>query len=265
MLLPDLFAVVVSYNKVLPIWMPVKVPPMVTPPLVELRLTSSLTPTLPLYVCAPVVQTSELRFTGPLTDRLVKRAPELPTLELKPTVPVLVAVKANAPSTVLLIVRSPVALIVVSAAKVMAPRYVEAVALELNKAPLALTPVPLMVKASAVTRLKPPRSRAAPVSTTVPDAIVPNGLFVPLPALPNLIVPAEIVVRPLYELFPERTTVPEPDLVSAPVPEIAPVLNVAVPLASAVKVAALLSVMLPVKVELFAPVPPIVIVPLLPA
>ena len=64
--------------------------------------------------------------------------------------------------------------------------------------------------------------------------------------------------------MPVRTTVPAPDLVSAPVPEIAPVLNVAVPPESAVKVAALLSVMFPVKVELFAPVPPIVIVPLLP-
>ena len=58
---------------------------------------------------------------------------------------------------------------------------------------------------------------------------------------------------------------PAPDLVSAPTPEIIPVLNIAVPLASAVKVAALLSVMFPEKVALFAPVPPIVIVPLLPA
>ena len=115
-------AEVVSYNKVLGIWMPVTVPPMVTPPLEELRLISSLTPTLPLYVCAPVVHTSELRLTGPLTEMLAKRVPELPTLDLKPTVPVLVTVNANAPSTVLLIVRSPVALIVESAAKVIAPR-----------------------------------------------------------------------------------------------------------------------------------------------
>ena len=102
--------------------MPVTVPPIVTPPLDELRLTSSPTPTLPLYVCAPVVHTSELKLTGPLTERLLKRVPELPTLDPNPTVPVLVTVKANAPSTVLLIVRSPVALMVVSAAKVIAPR-----------------------------------------------------------------------------------------------------------------------------------------------
>ena len=65
--------------------------------------------------------------------------------------------------------------------------------------------------------------------------------------------------------MPERTTEPAPDLVIAPAPEITPVLNVAVPPESAVKVTALLSAMFPVKIELLAPVPPIVIVPLLSA
>ena len=80
-----------------------------------------------------------------------------------------------------------------------------------------------MVRASAVTKLKPAKSSAAPLSITVPAAIVPSGLFAPLPEPPNLIVPTDTVVKPVYVLLPERVKVPAPCLVTvADVPDTAP-------------------------------------------
>ena len=63
--------------------------------------------------------------------------------------------------------------------------------------PPLLTPVPLSVKGSAVASVIPFRSKAAPVAeTVVVPAIVPSGLFAPLPAEPSLSVPALMVVAP---------------------------------------------------------------------
>ena len=92
----------------------------------------------------------------------------------------------------------------------------------LKSAPLLLTPAPLRVSASAVLRLRPLRSSAAPLLTTVPPAVVPRGELVPLPAAPKRSVPADTVVMPAYELAPSRVSVPAPSLVSVPVPEITP-------------------------------------------
>ena len=60
------------------------------------------------------------------------------------------------------------------------------------------TPVPVMDRGSAALSVKPPRSSAAPVAeTVVPAAVVPSGVFAPLPVAPSLSVPALIVVASL--------------------------------------------------------------------
>ena len=64
-------------------------------------------------------------------------------------------------------------------------------------APPLLTPVPLSVSASAVPKVNPLRSSAAPVAATrVPLLVVPKGVFVALPAPSSFKVPALIVVSP---------------------------------------------------------------------
>ncbi len=66
----------------------------------------------------------------------------------------------------------------------------------------------------------------------VPAAVVPNGLFDPLPAAPSFSVPRLMVVVPLYVLTPDRvqvlvlllvtapTRVPEPPVLMTPVTEL---------------------------------------------
>ena len=122
---------------------------------------------------------------------------------------------------------------------------------------LAMVNAPFVIKLALLEPEVLPKRTALEALPKAP--LEPDGA-----AAPTIKVPSLMVVVPPKVLAPDSTTEPAPDLVSAPAPEIIPVLNVAVPLASAVKVTALLSVMLPVKVALFAPVPPIVIVPLLP-
>ena len=67
----------------------------------------------------------------------------------------------------------------------------------LVRAPAMLRPVPLIVKASAVPRVKPFKSRVAPLATTVPSAAVPRGVLVASPAAPKRTVPALTVVAPV--------------------------------------------------------------------
>ena len=68
---------------------------------------------------------------------------------------------------------------------------------ELVNAPPDEMPVPLRVKASAVPKVKPLRSRTAPEVTDVPEPVVPKGVLVAPPAAPNLRVPALMVVVPV--------------------------------------------------------------------
>ena len=67
----------------------------------------------------------------------------------------------------------------------------------LFNAPADAIPVPFNVNASSVERLNPARFKAAPVLTVVPEAIVPKGEFVPLPAEPRVSVPALTIVAPV--------------------------------------------------------------------
>ena len=102
-------------------------------------------------------------------------------------VPVLERMMSPGPETILLALPS-----------VIYPLYVAAVLELIINAPPLETPVPLIVGGSAVTSVNPFRSSAAPVAeTVVPAAVVPSGLFAPLPAAPNLSVPALIVVKPV--------------------------------------------------------------------
>jgi len=95
--------------------------------------------------------------------------------------------------------------------------------------------VPLRVNASAVAKVKPARSRVPFVETVVPAAAVPRGESVPNPAPPNFNVPAEIVVRPVYWLEPDKINVPDPSLVNVPEPVLIVVLTVVLPLPPIVK------------------------------
>ena len=61
------------------------------------------------------------KLAAPLTDKLVRRVAEVPTVEPKVKAPVLVTVKADAPVIAPLSVNAPVLLMSVSAAKVIAP------------------------------------------------------------------------------------------------------------------------------------------------
>ena len=75
--------------------------------------------------------------------------------------------------------------------------------------------MPLSVSASAVPRVNPLRSSAAPVAATmVPAPVVPNGVLVALPAAPSFTVPTLMVVKPLKPLVPESVRVPAPDFAS---------------------------------------------------
>ncbi len=94
-------------------------------------------------------------------------------------------------------VNAPVVLMRVSEVKVIGPAYVDAELLELNSAPLLLTPVPLNVSGSSVEILKPAKSSADPLSTITPLVTVPIGELAPLLEAPSLIMPADIVVAPV--------------------------------------------------------------------
>ena len=91
----------------------------------------------------------------------------------------------------------PVETMLLEDPSVIKPLYVEAVPEVLHNAPPLLTPVPLRVNASAVARVKPFKSSAAPEVIEVPEPVVPRGVLLPLPAAPSLIVPALMVVNPV--------------------------------------------------------------------
>ena len=83
-------------------------------------------------------------------------------------------------------------------------------------APLDEAPLPLMVRASNVPNVNPFKSNVAPDETIVPEAVVPSGVLVGPPAIPNFNVPALTVVNPLNVLKPETVHAPVPDFVSEP-------------------------------------------------
>ena len=57
--------------------------------------------------------------------------------------------------------------------------------------------MPFKIKASAVAKVKPFRSKVAPLDTTVPAPVVPNGEFGLVPVAPNFKVPSLTVVKPV--------------------------------------------------------------------
>ncbi len=113
------------------------------------------------------------------------------------------------------------ALIVAAAARLIAPLN-EALPPVFVRAPPDETPVPRRVIVSDVPRVKPFRSKAAPATDiVVPATVVPKGPLMPSPLAPSFNVPALIVVKPVYELFP-ASSIPSPALVKATVPLIIP-------------------------------------------
>ena len=64
-------------------------------------------------------------------------------------------------------------------------------------APPLDTPVPFKVSASAVPKVKPFKSSAAPLATVVPAPVVPKGVLVAPPAAPSFNMPALMVVAPV--------------------------------------------------------------------
>ena len=121
-------------------------------------------------------------------------------------------------------------------------------------APLAEAPLPLMVRASKVPKVNPFKSNVAPDETMVPEAVVPSGVLVGSPAIPNFKVPALTVVNPLNVFKPETVHAPVPDFVSEPdvVPMIlAKVHAVAVPPSVSPNVA---PTIVPVLVRMMLPV-----------
>ena len=86
------------------------------------------------------------------------------------------------------------------------------------KDPPELVPSLFNVKASAPIVMLPDNSNAAPLATVVPDTVVPSAVL-----FAAVITPAEIVVRPVYELAPDKVNVPAPALVRVVfVPKIVP-------------------------------------------
>ena len=86
------------------------------------------------------------------------------------------------------------------------------------KAPVLETPIPLIVNPSAVPNVNPFKSKDAPEDTTVPAAVVPNGVFAAPPAAPNFIVPSLIVVAPVYVFAPDKVKAVAPTFVKANAP-----------------------------------------------
>ena len=86
--------------------------------------------------------------------------------------------------------------ILLGEARAIVPVKVTAVPELLVNAPADETPVPFSVRPSAVAKEKPFRSSVAPLDIAVPLPVVPSGPLGAVPALPSLIVPAEIVVAP---------------------------------------------------------------------
>ena len=82
-----------------------------------------------------------------------------------------------------------------------------------RSAPPLLTPVPLIVSASAPTVMPPCSSSAAPDATVVPPPVVPSAV-----AFWMLSTPAETVVVPVYELAPVMVRVFAPAFVTEPDP-----------------------------------------------
>jgi len=123
------------------------------------------------------------------------------------------------------------------------------------RAPPLEIPVPFKVRASAVAKEKPFKSRTAPELTVVPAPVVPNGVLLPLPAAPRSNVPALIVVAPVYVFAPVIVQVPVPSLVKVPevVPKILANVPPVLPPSVRPKVA---PVMVPVLLMFIAPVPP---------
>ena len=105
---------------------------------------------------------------------------------------------------------------------VIKPLKVTGVATLLVSAPAAAIPVPFRVSGSAVPRVKPFKSRTAPVVTEVAPPTVPSGVLVLPPFAPNFRVPALTVVNPLKVLSPARIRIPVPLFVIPPVPLIIP-------------------------------------------
>ena len=77
-------------------------------------------------------------------------------------------------------------------------------------------PVPFKVSPSEVANVNPFKS-SAPAVTVVPAPVVPNGVLGLTPAAPSCNIPALIVVKPVYVLFPETVHVPVPPLNKLPV------------------------------------------------
>ena len=66
------------------------------------------------------------------------------------------------------------------------------VPLRLRSAPLALTPVPLIVRASAPTEMLPCNSSEPPLATVVPAAVVPRALLLAMLSRPAVTVVADV-------------------------------------------------------------------------
>ena len=93
----------------------------------------------------------------------------------------------------------------------------------LRNAPPLLMPVPLSASDSAAVVMLLLSSSAAPEATVVPAAVVPSAL-----ACETRTTPALIAMAPEKVLFPERTSVPDPALVTACAPLMIP-LAISVP------------------------------------
>ena len=92
------------------------------------------------------------------------------------------------------------------------------------KAPVLETPIPLIVNPSAVPNVNPFKSKDAPEDTTVPAAVVPNGVFVAPPDAPSFIVPSLIVVVPVYVFAPDKVKAVAPTFVKVKAPLITPLM-----------------------------------------
>ena len=79
----------------------------------------------------------------------------------------------------------------------------------LRNTPPSLTPDPAMFKASSPIVMPPENSRAAPEPTVTPPSVVPRAVL-----CAALNAPVLTMVAPVYELAPDKISVPVPLLFS---------------------------------------------------
>ena len=160
------------------------------------------TPVVDVFVCVPtgefVPSPARPNFNVPALT-VVAPVKVFKAFKIKAPVPEPTFVTVDEPLTTPVKVKSPLPVTPIFAEVVteIAPLNVADVVDEFINVPKEETPTPVNVNPSAVPNVYPFTSNVPPVAIVVPPPVEPNGVFVALPAPPNFIIPAVIVVVPV--------------------------------------------------------------------